>query len=308
MKNLLFLLAALPLMPLPVAAQETSTTGWVCGLVLDESSALVADAEVTLFPAATPQAAPAEPLAPPTAGLARSTSGPHGEFCLQDLPPGFYELRVAKEPWPAQPSRTVEVRAGLMNRLNPIELELEPGEPRVSYEESFDAMSFGQARSLLTRLMAQGDQASLREAARRLLPKRGVRIEVGRLALGHDPKPLCEELIRQVESGYLPPLKTARYLHAIADLFDPRTEANAMRLFLQKLRDGRRVPVLPTTAGVSDTTLYVSDIAIQGVARVAGKDFKWKYGTPPMQNQQAITAALTWWAQELERRREREQR
>jgi hypothetical protein len=74
-----------------------------------------------------------------------------------------------------------------------------------------------------------------------------------------------------------------------------------MRVLLKKLRDGRPVPSLPS-AVAPERTLYVSDIAMEGVARVAGKDFKWRYGAPPMQNQSAISGAHTWWAQELERR------
>jgi len=274
------------------AAPETATSGWVCGIVLDENYAQVAEAEVKLFPAPAPTGG--EPVG-------TTVSEVHGGFCFRDLAPGFYELHVVKSPWPPQPSRSVEIRAGLMNRLNPIELELEPTDPRVSFEESFDGMPPGQARATLERLMRAGDSASLREAARRLLPKKGVRIEIGRLLLGIDPKPMVEEVIRQVEGSPLPPLKTARYLHVLGELVDPRTEANVMRLLLSKLRDGRQVPSLPSS-GAPDRAVYVSDVAIEGVARIAGKDFKWRYGEPPLQNQSAIQGAFTWWTQEQQRK------
>jgi len=273
-------------------APANAQTGWVCGAVVDETYAQVAEAELKLYPASAPAAA--EPVT-------MDVSEAHGGFCLRDLAPGFYELRVAKHPWPPQPARSVEIRAGLMNRLNPIELELEPNEPRVSFAESFDGMPTGQARSVLEGLMQAGDAASLREAARRLLPKNGVRIEIGRMLLGIDPKPLVEEVLRQVEGGPLPPLKTARYLHVLGELEDPRTETNVMRALLSKLRDGRLVPSLPSS-GTADRAVYVSDVAIEGVAHIAGKDFKWRYGLPPMQNQSAIQGAYTWWTQEQQRR------
>lgn len=278
----------------PAPAQET---GWACGVVVDESYAQVAEAELKLYPA--PADAAAEPLA-------TTKSEAHGGFCFQDLAPGFYELRVAKSPWPPQPHRSVETRAGLMNRLNPIELELEPSEPRVSFEESFDGMPPSQARATLEQLMRAGDAASLREAARRLLPKKGVRIEIGRMMIGMDPKPLAEEVIRQLEGSPLPPLKTARYLHALNELIDPRTIPNAMRVFLRKLRDSRVVPSLPSAA-IPDRTVYVGDVAIEGIARISGKDFKWQYGVPPMQNQGPIQGAHTWWSQEQERKAQKNQ-
>ena len=294
---LVLLLAA----PLPAAAQsappESAAAGWVCGLVVDESHAQVAEAELKLYPAPTPAAA--EPVA-------TTTSEVHGGFCFQELAPGFYELRVAKSPWPPQPPRNVEIRAGLMNRLNPIELELEPSEPRVSFEESFDGMPPSQARATLEQLMRAGDAASLREAARRLLPKKGVRIEIGRMMIGMDPKPLAEEVIRQLEGPPLPPLKTARYLHALNELADARSIPNAMRVFLRKLRDSRVVPVLPS-AEIPGRTVYVGDVAIEGIARIAGKDFKWQYGVPPFQNQGPIQGAHTWWSQEQERKASKNQ-
>ncbi len=290
------LLAALAAAPLATAAQETppdsQATGWVCSVVVDESYAQVAEAEVKLFASSTPA----------TAGpVATTTSEAHGGFCFSDLPAGFYELQAAKHPWPPQVARIVEIRAGLMNRLNPVELELEPSAPRVSFEESFDGMPSSQGRAVLEQLMHAGDQASLREAARRLLPKEGVRIEIGRMLLGIDPKPLVDVVIRQLEGGPLPPLKTARYLHVLNELVDHRTEPNVMRVLLKKLRDGRLVPSL-SSAGTPERAAYVSDVAMEGVARIAGKDFKWRYGAPPMQNQSAINGAHTWWTQERERK------
>jgi hypothetical protein len=292
MRRLLATLALLPAVPLLLSAQEAPATGWVCGVVVDETHALVAEADVRLYSSATPAAA---------GPVATAQSEVHGGFCFQDLAPGFYELEVVKSPWPNQPVRSVEVRAGLVNRLDPVELELEPSAPRVSFAESFDGMPPSQARATLERLMRAGDAASLREAARRLLPKRGVRIDIGRMLLGIDHKPLVEEVIRQLEGGPLPPLKTARYVFVLGELVDPRTEANVVRVLLKKLRDGRAVPTLPS-AVAPERTVYISDIAMEGVARLAGKDFKWRYGVPPMQNQSAINGAHTWWTQEQERR------
>ncbi len=304
MRNLRIQLAGLVLAamapPLPVAAQEqpspevAKATGWICGVVVDESQGFVEGAETKL-------------VTPPAAGAASQevatvTSDAHGVFCFQDLAPGFYEVRVSKERWPPQPPRQVEARAGLLNRLTPFELELEPGEPRVSFDESFDGMPTGQARAVLERLLHQGDQNSIREAARRLLPKRGVRIDIGRIALGSDPKPLCDELMRQVESAYLPPLKTARYVYAVGELVDPRTKDNVMLFLLTKLRDGRRLPSPPGSVGAAEGPVYVSDIAMEVYSRLTNHNFKWQYGAPPMQNQSSITAARTWWDQELQRR------
>ena len=292
MGRLAGIVALLLATPLFLSAQDSPATGWVCGVVADETYAQVAEAELKLFPPDAP--AGTEPVA-------TAVSEAHGGFCFQDLPPGFYDLHVARSPWPAQPSRRLEIRAGLMNRLDVIELELEPSEPRVSFEESLDGMSPSQARATLERLMSDGDAASLHEAARRLLPKKGVRIDIGRMLLGIDPKPLVEEVMRQLEGGPLPPLKTARYVHVLGELVDHRTEANIMRLLLKKLRDGRPVPSLPSMAAPEHTT-YVSDLAMEGVARIAGKDFKWRYGAPPIQNQNAINGAHTWWTQEQARK------
>ncbi len=258
-------------------------------MVIDESQGFVDAAEAKLFS-----------LPVGEAPVATMTSDPHGVFCFQDVAPGFYELRVSKERWPPQPTRQVEARAGLLNRVLPIELELEPGEPRVSFDDSFDGMPLSQSRSVLDRLLGQGDTNSIREAARRVLPKRGVRIDIARIAVGHDPKPLCDELMRQVESSYLPPLKTARYVYAVGELVDGRTKDNMMLFLIRKLRDGRRLPSAPGMG--AEGPVYVSDIAMEVYSRLNNHDFKWKYGLPPAQNQSSIAAARTWWDQELQRR------
>lgn len=280
-------------------AEKKRDTGWVCGTVRDETASLIAEAAVTLYPRGE---APTEKTA-----VAQVTSGPHGKFCLRDLAPGFYELHVSREPWPPQPSRTVEVRAGLVNRLTPpIELEREPGAPHVSYEESFDGMPPGEARAVMERLLRQGDTASIQEVARRLLPKRGVAIDLNRLVLGLDVKPLVDELLRQFDQGYLPPLKTARYVYVVSELADPRTPEVVMPALLRRLGDARSLPPDPASRfGESEGTIYVSDIAIHAVARFSGKDFNWKYGQPPWQNQRAIANARDWWRREVDKQSEK---
>ncbi|MFQ5777883.1 MAG: carboxypeptidase-like regulatory domain-containing protein [Terriglobia bacterium] len=287
---------------------EPGASGWVCGGVLDETHALVTGAQVALYPREAP-AAP-ETGKPEAEPLARATTDPHGVFCLRDLPPGFYQLQVTKDPWPAQPRRTVEVRAGLMNRLTPIEMELEPGEPRVSYKESFDGMPVSRGRALMERLLLRGDAASVEELARRLLPKRGAEIDLAPLVQGLDVKPLLEELLRELEDKPLPALKSARFLYVVGELADNRTHDNVVQFLLRKLRDGRRLPSTPGAvyAGAHRAT-YVSDVAIRQLARQAGKDFKWKYGLPPLQNRNAIQSANIWWREELYRRsRDKQQR
>jgi hypothetical protein len=275
-------------------AEAAKSSGWVCGEALDESHAFVSGANLELYP-------PAEASAADAAPVAQGKSDERGNFCLQDIAPGFYELRVVRDPWPTQPSRAVEVRAGLVNRLTPpIELELEPGVPRVSFEESFDGMSPGAGRAVIERLLLQGDTASIQEVARRLLPKRGVMIDLKRLALGLDMRALVQDLLRRLDSGSLPPLKTARYVYAVGELSDPRTRGVVVPALLQKLRDGRPLPAtLTATLGQAEGRTYVSDIAIHALARFAGKDFKWNYGKPPLQNQRAIVGARDWWRSEL---------
>lgn len=289
--------------PQPLSAQQAArpaggnqTTGWVCGAVVDESFSLVAEADLILLPAA-------QPGAPEPAPAAHGTTDAHGSFCFEDLPSGFYQLRVAKAPWPIQPLHPVEIRAGLLNRLTPIELELEPGEPRVSYEESFDGMPPAQGRAIMERLLLQGDSASIKELARRLLPKRGVRIDLGPLVLHLDTKPLMDHLMRELDSEYLPPLKTARYVYVVGELIDARSRDAAAQLLLRKLRDGRRLPAGPAAAFGEPGTSYVSDVAIYAFARLSNKDFGWKYGQPPLQNQPAVERARTWWENETARRK-----
>ncbi|MFB3153656.1 MAG: carboxypeptidase-like regulatory domain-containing protein, partial [Candidatus Acidiferrales bacterium] len=150
----------------PALAQEGQAqgTGWLCGVVLDEAGGFAPEATLTVLPESKPEGDPPAPVA-------AASSGPRGGFCFKDLSPGFYDLQVAKGSWlPQLPRRHVEVRAGLVNRLTPIELELEPGDPRVSIAESFDGMPLGQARGMLEELLRKGDRDSLAEAARRLLP------------------------------------------------------------------------------------------------------------------------------------------
>lgn len=293
---------------------EPGATGWVCGGVLDETHALVTDAEVALYPreepAASAQAGKPETGRPAAEPLARATTDPHGVFCLRDLPPGFYQLQVTKSPWPTQRPRTVEVRAGLMNRLTPIEMELEPGEPRVSFKESFDGLPVSRGRAVMERLLLKGDAASLKELARRLLPKRGAEIDLAPLVQGLDVKPLLEELLRELEDKPLPALKSARFIYVVGELADKRTHDNVVLFLLRKLRDGRRLPSTPGSVytGAHPAT-YVSDVAVRQLARQAGKDFKWKYGRPPLQNGRAIQSANIWWREELYRRnRDKRQR
>lgn len=280
--------------------EEAKTTGWVCGQVRDESGGVVAGAGLTLLPKI-------EGGSSASASVAESTSDEHGDFCIRDLPPGFYELHTAHDSWPPQPPRPVEIRAGLVNRLTPpIEMELEPGEPRVSFEESFDGLAAGPGRALMERLLQQADTASTQELARRLLPKRAVTIQLNRLVLGLNIRPLLDEILRQLDRGYLPPLKTARYVFLAGELGDPRTREIVVPALLEKLRDARTLPAGPTTrVGESEGRVYVSDIAIQALARFAGKDFNWNYGKPPFQNERAMSNAREWWRRELEREAEK---
>ena len=283
-------------------SEEAKTTGWVCGQVRDESGGVIAGAGLTLLPKI-------EGGASESASAAEVASDEHGSFCIRDLSPGFYELLVAHPSWPPQPPRPVETRAGLVNRLTPpMELELEPGEPRVSFEESFDGMSAGAGRALMERLLQQADTASVRELARRLLPKRGVTIQLNRLILGLNTRPLLDEVLRQLDRGYLPPLKTARYVFLAGELGDPRTREVVVPALLEKLRDARTLPAGPTGRfGEDANPVYVSDIAIQALARFAGKDFNWSYGKPPFQNERAMANARDWWRNELEKQTEKNQ-
>lgn len=277
--------------------EQKTDTGWVCGVVIDETTAFIADVRISLLPEDASGVPGADPVA-------EAKTDVHGQFCLQDLPPGFYALRPQRELWPPQPPRTVEVRAGLVNRLTPaIELELEPGEPRVSVQDSLDAMQPGEARATVESLLRRGDAASVQELARRLLPKRGPVLphNLNRLVIGLDVKPLLDELIRQLDRG-LPPLKTARYVYLAGELADPKTRDIVIPVLLRSLRDGRPLPKRAVKRGEDgEGTTFVSDIAIVALARFSGNDFKWKYGTPPLQNQSPITRADDWWRRELEK-------
>jgi len=273
----------------PSAQGPPPTTGWICGVVVDEAGGSVSQAEVTLLPAAREPGA--EPLP-----VGRVATDERGQFCLRELPPGFFDLRAAKASWPMQLPRPVEARAGLMNRLTPLEMELEPGEPRVSLHESFDGMSPSEGRGLMEELLRKGDAASIRELARRLLPKRGLELDLNPLVLGLDVKPLVDELLRQLEKGSLPPAKAARYLYVAGELSDQRTRNAVVPVLLRELRDARRLPGGPAAGRLT----YVSDVAIHSLARLAGKDFEWEYGATPIQNRAPIQRAQDWWTRELE--------
>jgi hypothetical protein len=280
----------------PATAAQEAATGWACGTVVDESFSYVVGVDLILLPALEPGGKDPEPVA-------RLASDENGAFCFRDLPPGHYQLRLSRAGWALQPLRPVEIRAGLLNRLHPMEMELEPGEPRVSYQDSLDGMTESQARAIFERLLVQGDSSSLAELNRRLLPKRGPEIYLGRLAMGLDTKPLVDELLRQLDRGYLPPLKTARYLYVVGELADPRTRDRVVPLLLGKLRDARALPVPPNRPpSEENSTRYVSDFAMSGLVRLAGKEFDWKYGRPPLQNSSATARAQDWWRREIEKK------
>lgn len=280
--------------PLAAAQTDQATTGWVCGIVTDESRAFLAGAHLTLTPKETPQAEP----------VAQATADERGTFCVQGLPPGFYILQPAKEHWPTQPTRTVEVRAGLVNKLTPIEMEREPGEPRVSYEESFEGMSVTEARAVLERLLEKGDVSSIQEAARRFLPKREIRIDINRMVFRLEVKPLLEEMLRQIDRG-LPPIKTARYVFLVGELADPRTRTPVVRELLRRLNDARPLPPEMSVGFGDGEKAFVSDVAMRSLVRLTeGDDFKWHYGKSPLQNRSAISKARLWWSRELDRQSE----
>ena len=300
----LFLACVLSLVPAVflAAQEEKPATGWVCGVVLEEGVAFSVGADLSLYPHAAPEPAASRNGESRPEPVVRAASDEHGSFCLTDVPPGFYNLHVSSEGWPQQATRTIEVRAGLVNRLTPVELEREPGEPRVSFAESVDGMPPGQARGVLEQLLRQGDAASLQEAARRFLPKRAVTVDINRVMPAMDPKPLLLEVVRQLERGYLPPIKTARYVYVAGELSDPRTRDIVAPVLLRKLRDGRSLPPTPSdTFPGAEGTLYVSDFAVHALARLAGKDFNWHYGKSPIENQKAISSALDWWRLETEK-------
>ncbi|MBI4462408.1 MAG: carboxypeptidase regulatory-like domain-containing protein [Acidobacteria bacterium] len=270
--------------------------GNLCGVVFEESQTQVFEAEVALIAVGA-----AEPVV-------SALTNDRGGFCFTDLPAGSYTLEVAKKPWPNQPTRTVTVEAG-NTTLTKIELEYEPGEPRGTFEESFDGMGPDEQRGVLERLLAAGDTESIHELARRLVPKRSVGIELGRLARGLDTRKLVDEMIRYLERGYLPPLKTARFLHALGELSQPG-DTRIIPLLLSKLTDGRRLPPgnYVTWSGLYDPAkqYYVSDEALLALAKITGRDFKYELGRSPIANQRAINSAREWWRNELAKKQSRQ--
>lgn len=269
----------------------------LCGQVVEESQVQLAEVEVQLVPADASASQP--PLT--------DVTDERGEFCFFDLAAGTYTLTASKKPWPAQPTHKLAVGPGHAGVIK-LELEWEPGEPRASFEESFDGLGPGDRRPVLEELLRKGDTDSLHELARRLVPKRSVSIELAPLTRGLEVKKLVDELLRYLERGYLPPLKTARFIHALGELGDDR----AMPLLLNKLTDGRQLPPgnYVTWSGFYDPEkkYYVSDEAALALTKIAGRDFKYQLGLPPLRNQRAIDNARTWWQEEELRRRDRQQR
>lgn len=267
----------------------------LCGQVVEESQTQLAEVEVELVPAGA-----SEPR------LTDLTDA-RGEFCFFRLAAGTYALTASKKPWPPQPTHEIEVGPGQPGVIK-LELEWEPGEPRATFEESLDGLQPGDRRALLERLLRQGDAESLHELARCLVPKRSVGIELAPLTRGLETKKLVDELLRYLERGYLPPLKTARFLHVLGELGDERP----IPLLLRKLTDGRRLPPgsYLTWAGFYDPekNYYVSDEAALALAKITGRDFKYRLGLPPLQNQRAINGARAWWRDEQLRRRDRQRR
>lgn len=274
-------------------------TGTVCGMVVEESQTQVAEAEVQLWPAGGGDA------------LARATTNVRGEFCFENVLAGSYSIWAGRKPWPEQPAKCcITVDAGGTTSVR-IELEYEPGEPRASFEESLDGLGPDDRRAVLEGLLVAGDTQSLHELARRLVPKRSVAIELGRLTRGLETRRLVDELIRWLERGYLSPLKTARFLHALGELGTPEDD-RIIALLLRKLTDGRRLPPgnYVTWAGLYDPArqYYVSDEAMLALTKLSGKDFNYELGRPPLTNQRAIENAREWWRQELAKKSERERR
>lgn len=274
------------------SAQAPSAAGPVgnlCVAVVEESQTQVSEAEVAVLASGSDDP------------LATGQTDDRGGFCFTGLSEGSYTLRVAKKPWPNQPTHAATIQAG-NTTLTKIELEYEPGEPRAAFEESFDGMGPDEQRGVLERLLAAGDTESIRELARRLVPKRSVGIELGRLARGLETRTLLDEMIRYLERGYLPPLKTARFLHALGELSQPG-DTRIIPLLLGKLTDGRRLPAgnYATWSGLYDPEkqYYVSDEALLALAKVTGRDFKYELGRSPIANQRAINSAREWWRNEL---------
>ncbi len=281
------------LIPRTVIAQDAPAPvsgGWICGRVLLENGAPALAAEVSLHSDGDPAAA----------AMASSAVDRNGDFCLKEIRKGFFDIVVSVPRWPLQPPRRVEARDGLVNRLTPpIEVEFEPGDPRIRFEESFDGWPESRANSVLRALMERGDTVAFEEAARRFLPKRSVTIDLSRVAAGFDARPLVQHLVRTLEGSTLPPIKTARYLYLIGELGDPRTEDIVVPFLIRRLSDGRPLPLEMT---LTDSPVYVSDIVIQEITRYAGRDFRWKYGEPAIRNSVAIGRARSWWLRELDNR------
>ena len=281
------------------AAQDTAQDspapvigGWICGRVLLENRSPALAAEVSLRLDGDSEGA----------AVASATVDRNGDFCMEGIRKGFYDLTVSVPRWPLQPPRHVEARQGLVNRLTPpFEVEFEPGDPSIRAEESFDGMSSTRANSILRALMERGDTVALEEAVRRFLPKSGVTIDLDRVAAGFDPMPLAQQIMRTFEQGALPPIKTARYLFLLGEFGDPRTEEVVIPFLIQRLSDGRPLPIEMT---LTESPVYVSDIVIQEIMRYSGRDFRWKYGVPAVRNSSAISRARSWWLRERDKRNE----
>ena len=292
-------LAAVASAPLPLPAQLQTWS--LCGLVVEESQVQLAEVEVALVPAGASE----PPIPAEVSPRLTELTDERGEFCFFGLAAGTYALTASKKPWPPQPTHQVQIGPGQPGVIK-LELEWEPGEPRAAFEESFDGLDAGQRRDLLERLLRQGDTESLHELARRLVPKRSVGIELAPLTRGLEIKKLVDELLRYLERGYLPPLKTARFVHVLGELGDER----AIPLLLRKLSDGRQLPhgSYVTWAGFYDSekNYYVSDEAALALSKLTGRDFKYQLGLPPLSNQRAIDSARAWWRDEELRRRDRQ--
>ncbi|MFQ5816955.1 MAG: carboxypeptidase-like regulatory domain-containing protein [Terriglobia bacterium] len=278
--------------PLAAYAQR----GEVCGRVVEESQTQVAEAKVELIAAGA------------TEPVAVASTDARGVFCFT-APQGSYRLKVSKKPWPEQPAHPAEIQLG-NTTLVKIEFEYEPGEPRASFEESLDGMEPGARRALMEQLLA-GDSESLHELARRLVPKRSVGIELGYLTRGLQTQKLVQELLRYLERGYLPPLKTARFVHTLGELASPGDE-RIITVLLRKLTDGRRLPPgnYVTWSGLYDPAqhYYVSDEAALALAKITGQNFKYQLGRSPFQNRRALERAREWWRNELQKKREQQRR
>ncbi|MFQ5926539.1 MAG: carboxypeptidase-like regulatory domain-containing protein [Terriglobia bacterium] len=280
---------------LATAAGLSAQTPNLCGRVVEESQMQVAEAQVELTPVGATEA------------VAVASTDARGVFCFT-VAEGSYRLKVAKKPWPDQPPHAAEVQAGNTTVVK-IELEYEPGEPRARFEESLDGMDPGARRALVEQLLVAGDSASLHELARRLVPKRSVGIELSRLTRGLPTQKLVQELLRYLERGYLPPLKTARFLHALGEVSEPGHE-RIIPLLLRKLTDGRRLPPgsYVTWSGLYDSArqYYVSDEAALALTKITGRDFKYQLGRPPFRNQRAIANAREWWRNEQTKKQEQQ--